>query len=142
PSLPLEDDEVQQDEPAAAVHAKSTPASEAPADVDADTDEAENDVEEGPVHRPLIRATLPRPEGQAPPARPAPDFTIRHPGGRPSRFRPRHQRGGPFPGNRSNGNMGGGGPMRGGSTRPSSGRPPHGPSSSGAPRRHGPGPGR
>ncbi len=37
--------------------------------------------EEGPVHRRLIRATLPRPEGQAP-VRPAPEFTIRQPGGR------------------------------------------------------------
>ena len=35
------------------------------------------------MHRPLIRATLPRPEGQPPPTRPAPDFTIRQPGGRP-----------------------------------------------------------
>ena len=46
----------------------------------------------GPVHRPLIRASLPRPEGQPPPARPTPEFTIRQPGGRPNRFRPRHQR--------------------------------------------------
>jgi hypothetical protein len=42
---------------------------------------------DGPVHRPLIRATLPRPEGQAP-ARQAPEFTIRQPAGRPGRFRP------------------------------------------------------
>jgi hypothetical protein len=89
--------------------------------------EAERDdsVEEGPVHRPLIRATLPRQEGQAPPARPAPDFTIRQPGGRPGRFRPRHQRGGggePMFGNRSNGNSGG--PMRG-APRQNSGRPQH-----------------
>ena len=42
---------------------------------------------EGPVHRPLIRATLPRPEGQAP-ARPIPDFTVRQPTARPGRFRP------------------------------------------------------
>jgi hypothetical protein len=41
------------------------------------TGEAED---EWPVHRPLIRATLPRPEGQAP-ERKAPDFTIRQ-GGR------------------------------------------------------------
>jgi|SRR5687767_9469540 len=32
---------------------------------------------DGPVHRPLIRATLPRPEGQKD-ARPIPDFTVRH----------------------------------------------------------------
>ncbi len=38
-------------------------------------------VEEGPVHRPLIRATLPRPEGQKE-VRQAPDFTMRQPIGR------------------------------------------------------------
>ena len=32
---------------------------------------------DGPVHRPLIRATLPRPEGQKD-ARPVPEFTVRH----------------------------------------------------------------
>jgi hypothetical protein len=80
----------------------------------------ESDIEEGPVHRPLIRATLPRPEGQPPPARPAPDFTIRQPGGRNNRFRPRHPRGGgfPFQGNRPPGNTTGGalrgGPRQGG----------------------------
>jgi hypothetical protein len=36
---------------------------------------------DGPVHRPLIRATLPRPEGQKD-ARPVPDFTVRHAPGR------------------------------------------------------------
>ncbi len=35
------------------------------------------------MHRPLIRATLPRQEGQPPPPRQGPDFTIRQPGGRP-----------------------------------------------------------
>ncbi len=35
--------------------------------------------DEGPVHRRLIRATLPRPEGQVP-ERKAPDFTMRQPG--------------------------------------------------------------
>ncbi len=38
-------------------------------------------VEDGPVHRPLIRATLPRPEGQKT-ERPLPDFTMRHASGR------------------------------------------------------------
>jgi hypothetical protein len=42
--------------------------------------------EEGPVHRPLIRATLPRPDGATPPQRPIPEFTIRQPGMR-NRFR-------------------------------------------------------
>jgi hypothetical protein len=36
-------------------------------------------AEDGPVHRPLIRATLPRPEGQKD-ARPLPEFTVRQPG--------------------------------------------------------------
>jgi hypothetical protein len=40
--------------------------------------------EDGPVHRRLIRATLPRPEGQSP-ERKEPDFTIRQPGGRGGR---------------------------------------------------------
>jgi hypothetical protein len=83
-------------------------------------DSARDAEGEGPIHRRLIRASLPRPEGQQPPARPIPEFTIRQPGGRQNRFRPRHGRGGSggqgqpghqFGGNRSNGNMGG---MRGG----------------------------
>jgi hypothetical protein len=97
--------------------------------------------EEGPVHRPLIRASLPRPEGQPPPTRPIPEFTIRQPGGRPNRFRPRHQRGGQQQqfGNRSNGNVAGP-PRGGGGMRQGGGRPPQGnmPRMS---RRHGP-PGR
>ena len=101
-------------------------------------DEAEGarDEDDGPIHRRLIRAALPRTEGQQLPARPIPEFTIRQPGGRPNRFRPRgaaggHQRGGmsggqQFQGNRSNGggNMPGG-PPRG--MRSSGGRPLHGP---------------
>jgi hypothetical protein len=45
------------------------------------TTEQPRDLEDGPVHRPLIRATLPRPEGQKD-ARPLPEFTIRQSGGR------------------------------------------------------------
>jgi hypothetical protein len=41
--------------------------------------------DDGPVHRRLIRATLPRPEGQSP-ERKTPDFTIRQPGGRGREF--------------------------------------------------------
>lgn len=37
--------------------------------------------DDGPVHRRLIRATLPRPEGQVP-ERKEPEFTVRQPGGR------------------------------------------------------------
>ena len=92
---------------------------------EADEMERGDDGEEGPVHRPLIRATLPRQKGQPPPARQGPDFTIRQPGGgRPHRFRARHQHGGqPFQGNRSGGG-GVGGPTRGGMPRQNNGRPP------------------
>ena len=45
--------------------------------------------DEGPVHRRLIRATLPRPEGQAP-ERKTPEFTVRQPGGQGNQ---RHGRG-------------------------------------------------
>jgi len=117
-----------------------------PASDDESDDDVENDeTEEGPVHRPLIRATLPRTEGQPPPTRPAPDFTIRQPAGRQNRFRPRAQRGGEqFFGNRSNGSMGGGSgnSMRGGMPRQGGGRPPQGSVNPRAPRRQGPGPGR
>jgi hypothetical protein len=125
PGAPQPDPELEA--PAAAAEAReATSGREAPADEGGeDGGEAEA---EGPVHRPLIRASLPRPEGQAPPPRPIPEFTIRQPGGgRPGRFRPRHQRGmggqQSF-GNRSNGNMGGG-PQRGGGQRPAGGRPHH-----------------
>ena len=105
--------------------------------------------EEGPVHRPLIRASLPR-EGQPPPARPIPEFTIRQPGGRSNRFRPRHQGGGQsFRGDRSNGNgfggqggsggPGGPGGQRRAGQRPGGGRPPQGAMPSRLARRHGPG---
>jgi hypothetical protein len=97
-----------------------------------DDDVEVDGIEEGPVHRPLIRATLPRPEGQQPPQRPAPDFTIRQPGGRGGRFRPRHQRGPQFGGR--NGNTGGG-RMGGGNGNRTMGA--QGPLSR-PPRRHGP----
>ncbi|HKE85103.1 MAG TPA: hypothetical protein VKB50_15175 [Vicinamibacterales bacterium] len=57
----------------------------APPDIDEvvappSSDETRNDADdEWPVHRPLIRATLPRPEGQTP-ERKEPDFTIRQNG--------------------------------------------------------------
>ncbi|MCC7416718.1 MAG: hypothetical protein IT176_06200 [Acidobacteria bacterium] len=85
-----------------------------------------HEVEEGPVHRPLIRASLPRPEGTPPPPRPGPDFTIRQPGRPPNRFRGRHQRGGQvFGQGRGNGSFGGGsrGGGRHGSPRPQGGEP-------------------
>jgi hypothetical protein len=101
--------------------------------------EQEHEEEDGPVHRPLIRASLPRLEGQAPPQRPAPEFTIRQPGGRPNRFRPRHQHGGqPFHGQGNRSNTMGGGPSGGGPPRHGGGgRPPQLPSR--LARRDGPG---
>ena len=49
-------------------------------DSDADEDAGAIGVEDdGPVHRPLIRATLPRPEGQVPEWK-EPEFTVRQPG--------------------------------------------------------------
>jgi hypothetical protein len=99
--------------------------------IDAGEEDNAGDREgEGPVHRPLIRASLPRPEGQAPPARPLPEFTIRQPGGRANRFRPRHFRGGGsgggFASDRSNGNNNSGSFRGGGMGRGSGGRPPQG----------------
>jgi hypothetical protein len=94
--------------------------------------------EEGPVHRQLIRATLPRPEGQ-PPTRPAPEFTMRQPAGRPGRFRDGNRGAPPRIGNR--GNTGG---FRFDSRHPD--RQPHGNRtgnhSHGRPGRHASGPGR
>jgi hypothetical protein len=95
-----------------------------PAAPEHDEEAGEPTADEGPVHRPLIRAQLPRVEGQPPATRPGPDFTIRQPGGRNNRFRPRQQRGGggqSFQGNRSNGNVGN---TRGGPPRQQGGRPP------------------
>lgn len=111
PDLPVEDQpRVEPVEPAA----PSEPAPVAVASEETYDEDENRPDEEGPAHRRLIRAALPRPEGQQPPVRPIPDFTIRQPGGRPNRFRPRHARGGQAHfGNRSNGNFGGG-PMRGG----------------------------
>ena len=62
--------------------ATEAPTSDSPlTDEDDDTPPEAEEVEEGPVHRRLIRATLPRPEGQVP-ERKAPDFTFRPGGGR------------------------------------------------------------
>ena len=56
--------------------------------------EAATSREEGLWRRTLIRAALPRPEGQPPPqTRPAPDFTVRQPGSHRGQ-RPGHRRGG------------------------------------------------
>lgn len=69
----------------------SAAASEPESDSDVEPAAAEED---GPVHRRLIRATLPRPDGQAPERR-EPDFTIRQSG---FRGRPFDQKNGQRPG--------------------------------------------
>ena len=105
-------DEVAADAEAAAAEPQPADAGdETPAE---DGGEAEQDVpdDDGPVHRPLIRATLPRPEGQSP-ERKAPDFTIRQPGGRGGRE---------FDGNRA----GGGGGQRHGRGHRAGARGPQG----------------
>jgi hypothetical protein len=76
------------------------------------------DFEEGPVHRPLIRATLPRPEGQKDERRPT-DFTIRQNGGRGGNVSAPSFRGGNN--GRPRGGGGGGGLHGGNGHRPSGG---------------------
>ena len=108
-----------------------------PDDDDADGNR-EEPVEEGPLHRRLIRAQLPRHEGQAATMRQPTDFTIRQPTPpRARRFGGRNPRGpgvgggggAQFQGNRQggagngNGNMRGGG---GGGGARQGGRPPGG----------------
>jgi len=93
------------------------------------TANSEESIEEGPAHRRLIRAQLPRHEGQVPSSRQVPDFTIRQPNpGRPKRFGGRNPRAGAqFQGNRqggsANGNARGGGNQRHGG-RPQGGARP------------------
>ena len=81
-------------------------------------------AEEGPVHRPLIRATLPRPEGQKD-ARPLPEFTVRHSGNRAGNGNYREARG-----NRAGNNPRGQGGHRFGGPR-GNGRGPGGRSAAG-----------
>jgi hypothetical protein len=75
-------------------------------------DPAVRDVEDGPVHRPLIRATLPRPEGQKD-ARTPPEFTIRQSGGRGG-----NQGNAQFRGGNNRGRQRGGGGQGGNGHRP------------------------
>jgi hypothetical protein len=80
----VEDDDfgseaIEENDPAASHEVLAEP--EGPSDELSVAAETSEEQEEGPVHRPLIRATLPRPEGQKD-ARPAPEFTIRQSGGR------------------------------------------------------------
>lgn len=92
-----------------------------PSDVQADASETALDdddtqpafpVEDGPVHRQLLRAKLPRPEGQKD-ARPLPEFTVRQSAGRGNgHFRgPKPRGGGVDP--RAMSGRGNGGPSNG-----------------------------
>ncbi|MCA1563515.1 MAG: hypothetical protein LC804_25770 [Acidobacteria bacterium] len=104
-----------------------------------DASEPSAPAEEGPVHRPLLRAKLPRPEGQVA-TRPAPEFTIRQSGGRGGNFRDPDRQG--YRGGRPSSN-GGQPPHNAGAGRPAgprhsrggrgaSGRPPGGSPQSGS----------
>jgi hypothetical protein len=114
--------------------AEALPAEEPQVESDAAAmEDAEDDADpsrendEGPVHRRLIRATLPRPEGQNP-ERKEPEFTIRQGG-----------RGREFDGNRAGG--GGGGQRHGRGRRAARGGgqqgQPGGPPRFGGPRQNG-----
>ena len=74
------DEDVVQDETPTA-NPESVPLADTPAPAAVDAAPEPSVEDEGPVHRPLIRATLPRPEGQVP-ERKIPDFTVRQPGAR------------------------------------------------------------
>jgi hypothetical protein len=82
---------------------------DAPEETPEDLDEAQPFIEDGPVHRPLIRAQLPRVEGVKL-ERQAPDFTIRQNSGRGNA----PFRGGGQPGGSNGGQRFGRGPHRGG----------------------------
>ncbi len=121
--------------PVDAQHADSTdqPASEDGGDAEEGEDAEERTPEDdGPVHRRLIRATLPRPEGQSP-ERKVPEFTIRQPGGRGG--------GREFDGNRTGAGGGGGGQRHGRGRRAGAGAGARGPQGSfSGPSRFGGGP--
>lgn len=113
PAAPADDSPDTIDMPAETVTASEEPSGEAPTEGPAplaaapaaeaqESDAAEPQdprEDDGPVHRRLIRATFPRPEGHVPERR-EPEFTIRQPGGRGREvdgnrtgFRGRNQRG-------------------------------------------------
>jgi hypothetical protein len=77
----------------------------------------ESSTDDGPFHRRLIRATLPRPEGQKE-TRQVPDFTIRQNTGRGHGFRAGSRMRGPLGGRGPSGTGGGQGRGPGGPGRP------------------------
>jgi hypothetical protein len=131
PSVPDDDDFDEADNvplPAAQPVAMAAPAAPAiPAiEDDIDPDERQPSFDEGPVHRPLIRAQLARPEGIKI-ERQAPEFTIRqNPNGRGGFSRGSSNGGGPM--RTSGGGGGGGGRSNGGGTNNNGHRFGRGPS--------------
>jgi len=98
-------------------------------------DAAAHEDVEGPVHRPLIRATLPRPEGQVK-ERPIPEFTARTITSRSGRFRPHGTHAGPHGGGNHASRFGRRGPGSG--PFASAGTPGHGNRAAGHNDRQGP----
>ena len=104
----------------------ASPPVETAAALPAEPTNRESGAEEGPVHRPLIRATLPRTDATMP-TRQIPEFTIRQNSGRPGKFRagaPHRQR--PMGGGAGHS---GGGPRHAGRPGIQGGRGGSGPSS-------------
>jgi hypothetical protein len=146
PHAPLGDDAEQPEHADVAEHVQALSPSEDELRVTTDV------VEDGPVHRPLIRATLPRVDGHKE-TRQATDFTIRQSNGRGANFQGNHrggdQRGRPRgaqgqgQGQPSNRPSGGGGRFAGARPgnqgRGASGRPPNGGFRAGQSQRRGPG---
>jgi hypothetical protein len=93
----------------------SSPQPDEPPTAAEEADDRSEVVEEGPIHRRLIRATLPRPEGQKE-ARPVPEFTVRN--GHGNTFRGDRMRGQGREGN----NVRAGGRRFGGGNQGSQGR--------------------
>lgn len=85
------------DAPPPSVAAEAAPPTPTPAPDEPPQDEPTLPLEDRPFRRSLIRAQLPRPEGQAPPARAIPEFTMHQPQNlRPRRSGQRFRRpGGP-----------------------------------------------
>jgi hypothetical protein len=121
PAPPIPDpDPVFEPVPAADLSAVNQPAPVADDIESSEPAPAIAEPEKGPVHRPLIRATLPRPEGQKD-ARPLPEFTVRQAGTRPNGNFRGDSRQKPRGGQRSDSNRAQAGPRFAGS-RPTHGR--------------------
>jgi hypothetical protein len=85
-------DAIEPEEPALFASPDAAPADETPAAGDDGDERQVSEQDEWPVHRPLIRATLPRPEGHVP-ERKEPDFTMRQSRFEGNRNGQRHNRG-------------------------------------------------